>query len=43
MEALRADIQAGIESGPAEPLVMQEIEAAARDNRTKGNKALARG
>jgi antitoxin ParD1/3/4 len=33
LAALRADIQDGLESGPAEPLVMAEIKAAARRER----------
>jgi antitoxin ParD1/3/4 len=33
LEALRTDIRAGLESGPAEPLDMNEIKAAARRRR----------
>jgi antitoxin ParD1/3/4 len=33
LDALRADIRAGLESGPAEALDMKEIKAAARSQR----------
>ena len=35
LSALRADIQEGFESGPAEPLDMADIKAAARRERIK--------
>lgn len=43
LEALRRDIREGLDSGPAEPLDMEEIKAAARAARSQRNKAAARG
>ena len=35
LASLRSDIQAGVESGAAEPLDMQEIKASARQERAQ--------
>lgn len=40
LEALRTDIRAGLDSGPAEPLDMAEIMAAARGQRTRKTNAV---
>ncbi|GJE72931.1 type II toxin-antitoxin system ParD family antitoxin [Methylorubrum podarium] len=43
LEALRRDIQDGIDSGPAEPLDMDAIKAEARARRRTRNEDSARG
>lgn len=43
LEALRKDIQAGIESGPSEELDMAEIKASARRERERSRAGLAHG
>ncbi|HEV2543213.1 MAG TPA: type II toxin-antitoxin system ParD family antitoxin [Methylobacterium sp.] len=43
LEALRRDIQDGLDSGPAEPLDMDAIKAEARARRRAGRTNAARG
>lgn len=43
LDALRREIQDGIDSGPAEPLDMDAIKAEARARRRARNEAAARG